>query len=74
MWKPQGGISYFAARQPTHNQGVANGIVAILVIQIGNLYKAVGIEAQRPGLDVAKAWDNKLAAPNYSRFHSQLRK
>lgn len=74
MWKAQGAPSYFAARHPDQGEEVANGIDAILVIQIDDLYKAVGIEAKRPGLGTARVWDNTLPAPKLSRFHNQLNK
>lgn len=74
MWRSQGGSSYFAARHPDQGEEVANGIDAILVIQIDDLYKAVGIEAKRPGLGTPRGWDNKLPAPKLSRFHHQLNK
>lgn len=74
MWKAQGGTSYFTARQPTQKQEIANGIDAILVIQVGDFYKAVGIEAKRPGLTKALPWDDKLPPPEFSRFHNQLNK
>lgn len=74
MWKAQGGTSYFTARQPAQKQEIANGIDAILVIQVNDFYKAVGIEAKRPGLTKALPWDDKLPPPEFSRFHNQLNK
>jgi len=72
MWKTQGGTSYFTARQPTQKQEVANGIDAILVIQVDEFYKAVGIEAKRPGFITPLPWDKKRPPPKFSRFHNQL--
>jgi len=74
MWKTQGGTSYFTARQPNQIQEIANGIDAILVIQIDDLYKAVGIEAKRPGFITPLQWDKKRPPPKFSRFHNQLNK
>lgn len=74
MWAAQGSPSFFVARQPTYAQEVANGIDAILVIQIDDYYKAIGIEAKRPGMGAALSWDKVVPGPNVSRFHRQLLK
>jgi len=73
-WAAQGAASFFVARQPSQKQEVANGIDALLVIQIGNYYKAIGIEAKRPGMGVARPWDKFITTAGMSRYHRQLLK
>lgn len=73
-WAGLGAPSFFVARQPSQKQEVANGIDAVLVIQIGNYYKAIGIEAKRPGMGVARPWDKFITTAGVSRYHRQLLK
>ncbi|MBB5859024.1 hypothetical protein [Xanthomonas arboricola] len=73
-WLAQGTPSFFVARQPSYLQEVANGIDALLVVKIDNYYKAIGIEAKRPGLGVARPWDKFIAKAGMSHYHRQLLK
>lgn len=72
LWRYAGGNSTFLALQPSSKQEQRFGIDALLLIRVQDRYKAVGLEAKRPGFGNAITWDKRLSKRNYSRFHRQL--
>lgn len=72
LWRYAGGNSTFFAVQPTASEEQRFGIDAVLLIRVRDLYKAIGLEAKRPGFGKAQRWDKRLPKQNHSRFHRQL--